>query len=488
MNTGQIKREVWKSCVNYMVRHYRWNISLQTGIISKKGVFITKISRNFSRLALFMALTANAQASLEGGLSFETFQRLNQPSKKTEAVNWAGLSLSYKDQDRKSEVSGEGNFRYYFNGPQSLNYSVPELYYTSKSEDSSWTLGRKIVDWSPNEKYWLLGNLNPRQGFTLLSTKQEGLTGLHYNQDVTREVSFDIFFSYIYIPGLNPSVDIEDGQVVSNSEWVRLPPEKTIILDQTVPIEYSMNRPTNSDVVFQKSLGLNVKYDWKEGQISSYATYKPESTLRSNAEASLSNDASKVLVTANPIVNHHLMYGFQAMQKFGDIKGFVGFDVTDPNANLGDDFEILDPLQLGEDDRVFESEYFSIQPNYDKESYLSFSALLDRRFYSLSLNYIQLMSENTRGSDDFFSETVKWKKTLGGMAKVMWSDHFFTLADYRYDFDRKDQILKFEGDYLFTRNLGVRLGVELIKSPLNESYWSAYRANDTVYTSLNYLF
>lgn len=470
------------------MRHYCWNKVAIKGIISKKGVFILTISRNFKLLALGCALITSAQASLEGGLSFETFQRLNNPSKKTDAVNWAGLSLSYRDQDRKTEVVADSDFRYYFNGPQSINYSVPSLYYKSKSEDSSWALGRKIVDWSPNEKYWLLGNLNPRQSFTLLSSKQEGLTGLHYTQNVTREASFDIFFSYIYIPGLNPSVEIEDGQVVSNSEWVRLPPEKTIIMDQTVPIEYSMNRPKANSVIFQKSLGMNVKYDWKQGQISSYAIYKPESTLRSNAEASLSNDASKVLVNADPIVNHHLMYGFQAIQKFGDIKGIVGFDVTDPNANLGDDFEVLDPLQLKEDDRTFESEYFSIQPSYDKESYLSVSALLDRRFYSLSVNYIQLMSENTRASDDFFSETVKWKKTLGGMAKVMWTDQFFTLGDYRYDFDRKDQILKFEGDYLFTRNLGVRLGVELIKSPMNASYWSAYRANDTVYTSLNYLF
>ena len=330
--------------------------------------------------------------------------------------------------------------------------------------------------------------MNPRQSFTLLSSKQEGLTGLHYTQAVTQEVSFDIFFSYVYIPGLNPSVDIENGKVVSNSEWVRLPPEKTIIMDQTVPIVYSMNRPTNGEVVFQKSLGMNVSYEWNKGKISSYAIYKPESNLRSNAEASLSNDATKVLVTANPIVNHHLMYGLQAVQQFGGIKGVVGLDITDPNANLGDDFEILDPLQLGEDDRTFESEYFSIQPSYDKESYLSFAALLDRRFYSLSVNYIQLMSENTRASDDFFSETVKWKKTIGAMAKVMWSDNFFTLSDYRYDFERKDQIIKLEADYLVTRNLGVRLGVELIKSPLNASYWSAYRANDTVYTSLNYLF
>jgi hypothetical protein len=429
-----------------------------------------------------------AFAGLEGGLSFETFQRLNTPNKKSEAVEWAGLNLNYKDMDRSSDVVAEGAFRYYFNGPQALNYSVPEIYYTSYSDDSNWTLGRKIVDWSPNEKYWLLGNLNPRQGFTLLSSKQEGLTGLHYTQEVTRSIAFDIFFSYIYIPALNPSVDIEDGKVVSNSEWVRLPPEKTVVLGQEVPIVYSMNRPTNSDVIFQKSLGANASYDWKKGAVSIYGIYKPESNLRSNADASLTNEADEVQVTANPVVNHHLMYGLAASQKIGDVEAIFGFDVTDPNAKLGNDFEVLNPLALSEYDKNFESEYFTIEPNYDKESYASFTALLERNFYTLSLNYIQLTSENTRGSDDFFSETVKWKKTLGGMAKIMWTEKFFTLSDYRYDFDRKDQILRLEADYLFTKNLGTRVGVELIQSPMEESYWSAYRANDTAYMSLNYLF
>ncbi|WP_127717128.1 hypothetical protein [Halobacteriovorax sp. HLS] len=444
--------------------------------------------RNIRYLALLIVSIPCAHAGLEGSFSFETFQRLNNPSEKTEAVNWSGLSLGYKDTTRDSEVQAEGSFRYYFSGPKSLNYSVPSLYYSAFTEDSTWTFGRKVVNWSPNEKYWLLGNLNPRQGYTLLSSKQEGLTGLHYTKEMSKEASLDIFFSYFYIPTMNPSVDIQDGEVVSTSEWMRMPPKKTIILDQVVPIYYDMNRPTNSDIIFQKSMGISSKYKWTGGNVSAYAIYKPESSLRSNAEASLSSDGSQVLVTANPIVNHHLIYGMQTSQKFGDVLGVISFDVTDPNAKLGDDFEVLNPLQLKDNDRVFESEYFSIEPSYDKESYLTFSAQVDRPFYSLSMNYIKLMSENSRGSDDFFSETVKWKSTIGTMAKVMWTDQFFTLLDYRLDFERKDQIIRMEGDYIFNRSLGVRLGVELIKSPEINSYWSAYRANDTVYTSLNYLF
>ncbi len=445
-------------------------------------------NRKISILAAIFLSSFQTMAGFEGGFSYEKLLRLNSPQNKTDAVDWIALSSAYKDKSRDTELYGEANLRYYFNGPESLNYSLPEAYYSSDTDDSTWTFGRKVVNWSLNEKYWLLGHLNGRQGFTLLSSKQEGLTGLHYTKAATDHIDLGIFFSYFHIPVMNPGISIEDGKVISNSEWVRRPPERTIILGTTVPIEYRINMPSIGDVVLKKSLGINASYKWKSGAISSYAIYKPENNLRTNAEASLSSDGSKVIAVANPIVNHHLMYGVQGKQYFGDVLGVVSFDVNDPNAKLGDDFEVLNPLQLEDDDRIFESEYFTIKPNYDKESYLSVSASVDRANYILSLNYIHLMSSNLRGSDDFFSETVKWKSTLGAMGRVMWTESLFTLIDYRYDLIREDQIIRIEGDYIISNSFSLRIGAELIKSPENTSYWSAYRANDTVYTSLNYLF
>ena len=180
-------------------------------------------------------------ASIEAEFSYEKFLRLNSPQKKSKAVDWIGFAGMYKDKSRDTELFAETNIRYYFNGPESFNFSLPELYYTSETDDSTWTFGRKVVNWSLNEKYWLLGHLNGRQGFTLLSSKQEGLTGLHYTKQATKNIDIGIFFSYFYIPVLNPGMKIENGQLSSNSEWVRRPPERTRILGSTVPIEYQLN-------------------------------------------------------------------------------------------------------------------------------------------------------------------------------------------------------------------------------------------------------
>ena len=62
------------------------------------------------------------------------------------------------------------------------------------------------------------------------------------------------------------------------------------------------------------------------------------------------------------------------------------------------------------------------------------------------------------------------------------------MGDFRYDLARKDQIVKAEGSYTFLNRATLNIGMELIKSPQDNSYWSAYRANDTVYSSLRFLF
>ena len=105
-----------------------------------------------------------------------------------------------------------------------------------------------------------------------------------------------------------------------------------------------------------------------------------------------------------------------------------------------------------------------------------------------SLNYIHLLSENTRASDDFFGDTVKWKRTVGTRLRYYFTDYFNVMGDYKYDLARKDHIVKSEASFTFLSRATVNIGMELIKSPQSNSYWSAYRANDTVYTSLKLLF
>jgi len=106
----------------------------------------------------------------------------------------------------------------------------------------------------------------------------------------------------------------------------------------------------------------------------------------------------------------------------------------------------------------------------------------------LSLNYIKLLSDNERGSDDFFSDTVKWKNTIGARVRYYFDDFFNVMIDLKYDMTRKDNILKAEANYMLFKKASINIGMELIKAPDENSYWAVYRANDAVYSSLKFLF
>jgi hypothetical protein len=193
---------------------------------------------------------------------------------------------------------------------------------------------------------------------------------------------------------------------------------------------------------------------------------------------------NKVVVEADPTVNHHAYYGLQVFQAFGDLKIRGGLSYVDPNARLGKDI----PIYSSETRKTFKSDFFTINPRYDKEAYSHMSANLDRKSYILSLNYIHLLSRNIRASDDFFSDTVKWNRAMGGSVTFIFNDSFRFLFDLKYDFQRFDNIIKSEVTYNYKNQVHVSLGLEMLKAPQDSSYWSYYRANDTLYSSVGFYF
>lgn len=451
------------------------------------GVKVQK-NRYFLQSLLFLTLFSLGNSSLWAAtteLSYEKFFRLNKPINRSESGEWLGLSYETAPPEKKLDLFLMGDLRFYFQDDTSLNYSLQEAYVVYKNADYSFTLGRKILDWNTNEKYWSLGYLNALQSFTLLSTEEEGVTGLIYTKHIGN-FEFDLLGSYFFVPQINPSMDFKDGNVKARSEWVRLPPKKTVVSGLEVPIYYNIADYQIEKIVFNKSLGGNIRYKWTNGGASAFAIYKPENKLRVNANAYYDNlGTGKVIVTADPTVNHHAYYGVQLFHSFGDIKARGGFSYVDPNAKLGKDFLI----DISNARKTFKSEYFNINPRYDKEAYAHMSLNYDKqKHYKLTLNYIHLISDNIRGSDDFFSDTVKWKSTFGGGFQYFFNDSFETSFDLKYDVERKDNIVKGEVKYNYLGKAYIALGLEVLKAPDANSYWSYYRTSDTLYSTLGYVF
>jgi len=436
-------------------------------------------------LSLYFLLSFNSLA-LEGEFHWERSIRLNKPLNQNDTVDWFGLGLQSKPTNEPSTFNFDTDLRFYIKDSNWFNFSLQEAYYNwPLIPDTQFIIGRKIVDWNINEKYWLLGYLNARQSFTLLSEDEEGLTGLFLKKELNN-FSYEFMLSYFYIPQINPNINFENGNVDSHSEWSRLPPKFTVLSGTTVPIYYKLKKIDIAKIVLNKSLGFNLNYRWNTGALGFTALYKPESSLRSNAEAYYDNVVlNKVVVEADPTVNHHAYLGLQLQQRFGDYFSRFGLTHVDPNAKLGKDIPLF---SINNSRKTFTSDYFSISPRYEKETYSHFTSWVNRDFYSLAFNYIHLLTKNVRKGDDFFSDSVKWKRALGFTVNLNLNEKWFWMGDIKYDLDREDNILKSEMGYRASPRLKINLGLEVLKAPLESSYWSYYRANDLMYASVAYVF
>jgi hypothetical protein len=436
------------------------------------------------RPLLLLILIVGTAMAQDGSVTYEKFYRLNKPLYRSDSGDLLNLSFETKklDPNKTFDYFTMLDTRLYFQDNNAVNYSLQEAYLYYRGNSYQLSIGRKILNWNTNEKYWSLGYLNANQGFTLLSSEEEGVTGVNLTKEIG-PFEFDVLFSYLFIPQLNPSIKIKNGEVISQSDWVRLPPKKTVVSGTEVGINYKITDYKVSDILLQKSLGGNIRYNWNKGGVAAFAIYKPENSVRANASASYDNLVTqKVIVEADPAVNHHAYYGVQTFQAFGDLKVRGGLSYVDPNAHLGPDL----PIFKNEARKTFTSDFFTIHPRYEKEAYAHISGNLDRGNYLLSLNYIHLLSKNTRASDDFFSDAVKWKRAVGGSATYIFNDSFKVLVDLKYDLERFDNIIKSVITYNYKNQVRISLGLEVLKAPLNVSYWSYYRANDLLYTSIGF--
>ena len=432
----------------------------------------------------------------DGTLTYEKYIRLNKPAYYSSSGDW--LELSYKggvpNDTKRIATFAKADVRLYFQDNNAVNYSLQEAYIRFLGHqlfpnffksDFKLYFGRKILDWNMNEKYWMLGFLNGNQGFTLLGEEQEGLTGLLL-QSKFGEYEIDFFMSYFFIPELNPSVKFENGNVESHSEWTRLPPRSTIISNVETPIFYQIGNVNYSKIIFNKSLGFNIRKPFYNGHLSFFAIYKPENKLRVNAEVYWDNVyLNKVLATANPTVNHHAYAGIQITQKIDQVSLRGGLSYVDPNAKIGKDIPLY---SIKNSRQSFDSPYFKVSPAYNREAYTHLNTEYTLDKFNFSLNYIHLVTGNVRSSDDFFSDTVKWKRAFGGRVTYTMNDAFSAFLDLKYDINRYDNIIKAELKYNYLKKIYVSLGLEMLKAPNDASYWSYYRADDTMYTSLGFYF
>lgn len=408
----------------------------------------------------------------KGTLIYEHFGRMNTPAFKDASDSSIGFEYLHKRKRSSFDSYAQIDAKYYPSNEGTL-ISAPEFYVSRTRGGTDWAIGRRILDWTPHEKFWGIGELNALKGFNLMDDDQEGLVGVHFNKSWNR-IDLAVFGSGLHLPQINPTFTIEDGKISGANEWTNPPPREVRFSGQNIPVYYNLDKPPISDLVFQQSLGTRLRYRWNKGSVSAYGIYKPENLPRINATGFYEQTTvEQASVRAKPFINHHIMYGLNATQEFGDFTAKVSLDTITPEKGLDDSFEF---------------EAFKIEPVYSTDSFFTASFTWDKnRYVGLSANFIELL-EGDSNNTNVFAKKPKWVRAVGLGAWWKATGKLTFSGNYRQDLELSDILTRFESRYQFTKHVAVGLGADFLQAPKKRSYWSPYRANDTFFSSLNYMF
>lgn len=268
-----------------------------------------------SFLGLFSTASAEILTSLEGqGLAFVSSDYENTQAS---SFGFFGATVkSYKSENDLFKINLTGMYAV---GHPVLSYmNLREIYFSYEVDETSQIhVGRKIHSWSDLDRRWHLGFFQPEFRWNSLNPETQGLTGLFWEKK-TNQWGFTLFGSPLFIPDQGPGYEIKDGQFQSNNPWFQSPPQNVIFQGQSLPIDYNVNTPSMSEVLFQPSLGLQFKWGEREGfQFALSSIYKPSHQLALGYKGVLVTDRVKIDVLPKTyyenLVNLDLSYRTDSM-------------------------------------------------------------------------------------------------------------------------------------------------------------------------------
>lgn len=201
----------------------------------------------------------------------------------TKNKNFAFIGATLRSRtDSKNEDAFKINTTALFSpGTNVLSYiNLREIYFSSVTGSrSALHIGRKLHNWSSLDSIWNLGVYQPQFKWNPLTPENQGLTGIFWNKS---EVGYGVtlFGSPLYIPDQGASYELKDGQFQASNPWFQTPPQNIRFQNQLLPIDYNVERPETSSVVFQTLLGAQLRLGEAKGYFAHFsAMTKPANQL-----------------------------------------------------------------------------------------------------------------------------------------------------------------------------------------------------------------
>lgn len=389
-------------------------------------------------------------------------------------VNFNYVNKSYTDEEAKRALRLEAEV----NDQDLLMFSVKEAYSTFGSNKTKLTLGRKILKWSPVDANWGFGKVNNRQNFNGFEPGQEGLTGIMLKQ---RWGSFSVeaFASYLYVPEMNPSLDINKSEqtITSRSAWAKAPNRTYDDGGNEIPIYYDVNYPEINEVVFRYSVGLSMNQDiTKELSANIFWVKKPENTLSTTVDARLETPIpQRIVAEITPVVYYHDVAGgnlqYEFNKRFKIYASYLGIYPEEFPDGSQEDFD-----------------YTGIEEEKIQEQYAGGGLVYGDYKTQIGLHYVARVSRFILG-DNPLATAPRWNQAVNFNISIRPFKKLQTSMDVKYDMLSFDRLAMLSANYHFSKKLFLGGGIQMIGAPRNAgTYWGAFRNNDSLYTNLKYIF
>ncbi len=145
-------------------------------------------------------------------------------------------------------------------GEKAENYFILPQSYVSyqKNDEFELTIGRVVKNYSQMDSYWMLGDILPLFRWDAARPEAQGLAGLFMTLKPSKNIQFDLFGSYLYLPTQGPSFSIIDGKLTSGNPWFSKPVDALSLSGTPFDLNYSVNTPNISDIIFKPAGGISV--------------------------------------------------------------------------------------------------------------------------------------------------------------------------------------------------------------------------------------
>jgi hypothetical protein len=173
------------------------------------------------------------------------------------------------------------------------------------------TLGRRIYDLNEMEDEWSLGLWSARFLWNPLSPERIGLTGAFYTYESAKWRVL-VFGTPISPPERSFPVRDAGGQLEADARDYVQPYQELLLMNQPVPIHYSIQYPPLSELLVRPGAGMQVRYGGRTGAWGSLSYgVMPMHEVQMAIEPHMNPQAYAVDAIVHPITMFHHLVSFE---------------------------------------------------------------------------------------------------------------------------------------------------------------------------------